>query len=367
MKRLFIALGLTVIVTGCGIRVAIEPRDHAPFEIVQTKSLGSIWNESHAKASIVSQDGGESFAVPGGAIWAFGDTFKGSRSADGAPHYAGGAESCTIAFLPTNSAPYPPALNYLVSTNGAISPFTYFADEPPKRYRLWPLGGIYLNGQSYLYYSRIEIFGTGSWDFRGAGSGLGKSATALGPYERLQPNGDWHFPVSPTQVLAVDGWLYLFGIAETDHPQGVNLARVRPEKIEDPGAYEFYTGDGPRFSPKKDAASVLVSNVPGQVSVAWNSYLRKYVMASSSDFFHPREIRFHVADAPYGPWSSPVARVELPARRQGKHLNMAYCAYLHPELFRENGRVMTLTYSVGLQDAGFDANCEMLEIEIKRR
>jgi hypothetical protein len=90
-------------------------------------------------------------------------------------------------------------------------------------------------------------------------------------------------------------------------------------------------------------------------------------MASSSDFFHPREIRLHVADAPYGPWSPPVARVELRALRQGKRLNLAYCAYLHSELFRENGRVMTLTYSVGLQDAGFDANCEMVEIEIKRR
>jgi len=44
-----------------------------------------------------------------------------------------------------------------------------------------------------------------------------------------------------------------------------------------------------------------------------------------------------------------------------------YCAYLHPELFRENGRVMNLTFSLGLQDAGFDSNCEMVEIELKRR
>ncbi len=367
MKCLFIAFGLTVMLTAGGIHAAVEPRDHVPFEIVHTKSLGSIWNASHAKASIVSQDGGESFAVPGGAIWAFGDTFKGSRSADGVPHYAGGAESCTIAFQPTNSAPYPPALDFLVSTNGAISPFTYFTNEPRARYRLWPLGGVYLNGQNYLFYSLIEIFGGGTWDFRGAGGGLARSITALGPYERLQPHGDWHFPIEPTQVLEADGWLYLYGIKEVNGKQGVILARVRPEKIEAPGAYEFYTGAGPQFSPRKDGASLLVSNVPGQVSVAWNSYLQKYVMASSSDFFHPREIRFHVADAPYGPWSPPVARVELPARRQGKHLNLAYCAYLHPELFRENGRVMILTYSVNLQDAGFDGNCEMVEIEIERR
>ena len=363
----FIALGVAVFVSGCSTRVSTETQSAAPFEIVQIKSLGSIWNESHAKASIVSQDGGESFTVPGGAIWAFGDTFKGSRSADGNPHFEGGAESCTLAFLPTNSAAYPPAFNYFVSTNGAISPFTYFTNEPLARYRIWPLGGICLNGQNYLFYSLIEIFGTGSWDFRGVGGGLARSATPLGPYERLQPHGDWHFPIEPTQVLAVDGWLYLYGIKEANRKQGAILARVRPEKIEDPGAYEFYAGAGPQFSPQKDAASVLVSNVPGQVSVAWNSYLQKYVMASSSDFFHPCEIRLRVADAPCGPWSPPVARVELPAIRQGRRLNLAYCAYLHPELFRENSRVMILTYSPNLKDAGFDGNCEMVEIEIKRR
>ena len=40
----------------------------------------------------------------------------------------------------------------------------------------------------------------------------------------------------------------------------------------------------PKFSPKKDDASVLVRNIPGQVSVAWNGYLEKYVMASSRGF-----------------------------------------------------------------------------------
>lgn len=62
----------------------------------------------------------------------------------------------------------------------------------------------------------------------------------------------------------------------------------------------------------------------------------------------------------------PVARIEVPESRQGKHVELVYCAYLHPELFRENGRVMNLTYSLSLKDAGFDANCEMAEIEIDR-
>jgi hypothetical protein len=368
MKRLFIAIGMMVMVSGCSTSKPMAKQTAGAFEIVQTNFLGSLWNESHAKASIVSQDGGESFAVPGGAIWAFGDTFKGSRSADGTPHFAGGAVSCAIAFLGKDARTYPPAFDYLVSSNGVVtSPFTFLPEEQPEsRYRIWPGAGIYLNGQCYLFYSLIEVFGNGQWDFRGVGSGLSRSTMALGHYERLRPRGDWRFPIAAAQVIEADGWLYLFEIRDTKRAQGVALARVRPEKIEEPGSYEFYGGPGPKFSSRREDAKILVKNVPGQVSVAWNPYLQKYVMASSSDFDRQREIRFLVAYAPYGPWGRPVARIEVPEYRQGKRVELVYCAYLHPELFRENGRVINLTYTPGLKDAGFDDNCEMVEIELKR-
>jgi hypothetical protein len=349
----------------CSSSVAGKQRADA-LKIVQTKFLGSIWNQSQAKASIVSQDGGESFAVPGGALWAFGDTFKGSRSADGTPHFAGGAVSCSTAFLGQNAKSYPPALAYLVSSNGiVVSPFKFLPNEPAERFRIWPLGGITLKGNFYLFYSLIEITGKGQWDFHAVGSGLGRAQVALGAYERLQPHGDWRFPIAPTQVLESGGWLYLFEIRDAGKRQGAFLGRVRPEQIENPGAYEFYTGAGPQFSSRSKDASVLLSNVPGQVSVVWSEYLQKYLLASSSDFKHPREIRFHVADAPYGPWSPPMARVEVPERCQGKRVNFIYCTYFHPELFRENGRVINLTFSPGLEDAGFDGNCEMVEIELQ--
>lgn len=102
-------LGSVIFVSGCSSFSAAEKQNWYTFDIVQSRFLGSLWNESHAKASIVSQDGGQSFVVPGGAIWAFGDTFKGSRSADGTPYFEGGAVSCAIAFLAEKSRTYPPA------------------------------------------------------------------------------------------------------------------------------------------------------------------------------------------------------------------------------------------------------------------
>jgi hypothetical protein len=368
MKRVLAALILVAIVPGCTTSPSRDKQSELPFAIVRTHFLGSLWNEAHARASIISQDGGESFVVPGGAIWAYGDTFKGSRSSDGTPHFAGGSISPAIAFLADSAVSYPPAFNYLVSSNGdAISPFELLpTEQPAQNYRIWPLGGIYLNGQYYLYYSLINVFGTGSWDFRCVGSGLGRSPVALGRYSRLQSHGNWRFPVDPTQVIEAEGWLYLFSVETCHGESGAALARVRPGKIEDPAAYEFYAGAGPKFSPNQADATILVENVPGQVTVAWNPYLKKYVMASSSDFDHPSEIRFLAADAPYGPWSPPVARIQVPDLAQGKEVEMAYCTYFHPELFREDGRVMVLTYSLGLKDSGFDANCEMVEVEINR-
>jgi len=189
---LIFVLGIIVLVSGCASFFTVQKQEGYTFDIVQSKFLGSLWNESHAKASIVSQDGGQSFVVPGGAIWAFGDTFKGFRTADGTPHFSGGAVSCCIAFLEENAKSYPPAFSYLVSSSGeAVSPLELYPDESPERYRIWPLGGIYVNDHHYLYYSLIEIFGEGQWDFRGVGSGLARSKVALGRYERLRPNVDW--------------------------------------------------------------------------------------------------------------------------------------------------------------------------------
>ncbi|HTR42551.1 MAG TPA: DUF4185 domain-containing protein [Pseudomonadales bacterium] len=364
MKLFFILFGMALLISGCSSNLPKE--QSGGFHIVQTNFLGCLWDESYARAKIISQDGGQSFAVPGGGLWAFGDTFKGTRNADMSPNYSGGAVSCSIAFLGRDARRYPPALNYLVSSNSSvISPFEYFTNEPSQNHRLWPMGGIYLNGQYYLFYSLIEIFGTGSWDFRSIGTGLARSSVALGPYQRLQPLGNWRFPVAPSCVIEANGWLYLYEVKEFDGKSGTALARVRPEKIEDPSAYEFYTGPGPKFSRRKANAAAVALNTPGQVSVAWNDYLQKYVMASSSDFYHPRQIRFLAADAPYGPWSQPVAVIEVPEVRQGKHADLVYCTYFHSELFQDGGRVMNLSYSLGLKDAGFDANCEMAEIRIE--
>lgn len=354
-------IGVSALLCGCSISGTKGP---PPFEIVRSSFAGSAWGEGHAEASVISQDGGASYAVPGGSLWWFGDTFKGVRDAAGKPHFSGGV-SCSVAFLDAKDKSSPPRLAFFKGQDGVVAQaIPFLPEEPWSRFRIWPQHGCRVNGKSYIYYSLIEIIGTGAWDFKGAGSGLARSTQPLGVHERVRAaDGDWHFPVEPTAIVAADGWLYLYDVGKRGRIQGVWLARVRPADIENPAAYEFQCATGDAFSSDKARQIPLLENVYGQVSVVWNAALGKYVMATSSDLSHPREIRLLAADSPLGPWSGAAVSLDVPETRQGKKTTLVYCAYLHPELFKDGGRVMRLTFSLHLKDSNFDANNELLEIE----
>ncbi len=336
------------------------------FHVGRHSFLGCVWNKGHAEASVISQDGGYSYAVPGGSLWWFGDTFKGSRDHEGKPSFHGGAVSCALAFLEDKNRQKPPVLKYLSGNEGTVAQaITFLSEESWDHHRIWPGAGIYMNGKSYIYYALIKV-GKGTWDFQHMGSGLAYSEKPVTAHKRIQTHEDWRFPVHPIAIVQADDWLYLFEVWNRRGKQGVWLSRVRPERLEDPRAYEFYSGMGPVFSRQKDQQVLLLENVYGQVSIVWNEYLKRYVLASSSDFSRPREIRFYTASNPLGPWSKATATITVPEYLQNKKVELVYCSYFHPEYFRNNGQVMNLTFSLHLQNSGFDSNNEMLDVEIQK-
>jgi hypothetical protein len=338
------------------------------FKIIQTRFLGSVWNEGHRKASIISQDGGYSYPTPEGTLWLFGDTFKGSRDETGKPHFAGGAVSCSIALLSHRNAHAPPVLKFFSGKDGTVAaPLDFLPGESREHKRMWPLSGIYIQGTYYMYYTVIEIFGTGAWDFKIFGAGLAFSDKPLSRYKRIQSKQHWEFPVSPTEIVLVDDWLYLYEVSKKGGKQGIWLSRVRPAEIENPDSYEYYCGSDTRFCSDKNKQALFLENIYGQVSIVWNEYLGKYILASSSDFSNPLEIRLYTADKPHEKWGKPVARILVPEYRQNKKVELVYFTYFHPELFRENGRIMNLSFSLQLKDSGFDANNEMIEVEIENQ
>lgn len=359
-KAFLIVHGIIAVAAGILLAGCAAP----PFSIAKVEFQGCTWNQSHNQACIVSQDGGQSFAVPGGTLWTFGDSFLGKRDKQGVPHFKGGGIFCSIAFLAEKDKSFPPALQYKTGPGGvAVSPLSLLPGEKEGINMIWPLGGIYANGRYYLYYDLIEKTGNGAWDFRGTGSGLAAGREPLGNYERLRPESNWRFPVAPSQIIRQGSWLYLYEIIDRDGRKGAALARVGLEELENPNSYEYYNQPTNRFSKDKAAQSILVP-AAGQVSVAFNPYCNGWLLATSSDFFHPRRISFYFSPVPEGPWKS-IGHIQAPEKCQGKRVELVYCTFMHPELFRENGKVVNITFSVHLENGGFDANCEMAEITLR--
>ena len=366
MKTIVLFLCYLFLLTGCAILSSNNAPVKKVFTITETKLYGTLWNESYNKYHIISQDGGSEFEVPGGSIWCFGDTFKGTRDKSGKPHFKGGGVNCSIAFLPNGSKPYPPNLQYLSSQNDVVSPFSFLGKETAQKNSIWPLAGIHLNGKSYLYYTMIKKTGTGSWDFQHTGDGLAVSNKSLSHYTRIIKNDNWIFPVHPSAIIKTTDWLYLYSIENTSkYVQGVFLSRVKPGDIENPDSYEYFCGNN-LFSKDKTKQKVMLNEVYGQTSVTWNKYLQKYILAASSSFRESQIIKFYVSDTPAGPWYNTKAEIKIPNVRQNKEVELIYCAFFHPGLFKKNGKIMYLTYSLMLKNSGFDANCEMVKIKIEK-
>jgi hypothetical protein len=289
----------------------------------------TLWSEGQRQAGVLFQDGGQAVPVEGGTLWLFGDTFLGDASADG-PHRSdiAGSLGATVAFLPAGSVDLPPRLEYFAHADGrAADPLSLLPGESPDRHRLWPAGGVAVGARTYLYYSVIEKTGeTGPWNFRGLGGGLAVSNGPMDSFARLQPGGDWRFPVEPIQVVREADTLYLLEVSSD--PKGLILGRVAADRIEEPSAYEFLTEGG--WSASRAGVKVILREAYGQVSAAWIPAKGRYLLATSSDFFHPLEIQLREARSLWGPWSEPcrIAVPDLP----GKTTNLLYGTFLHPEL-----------------------------------
>jgi hypothetical protein len=314
---------------------------HPALRVERVEFGPSIWSEGQRRAGVLFQDGAQAIPVAGGTLWLFGDTFFGQPQAGLPPQnpQIKGATGTTIAFLPAGETNLPPALNYFTNQSGTVAnPLTLFADEPPTN-RMWPAGGISIGPRNYLFYSMIETTTNASpWNFRGIGGGLAVASQPLQEFVRLRPDGQWKFPVEPIQVLRVGQRIYLYEISS--EPKGLILAQVSADQIEHPAAYEFFTGQG--WSKNRADVKVIQQEIYGQVSIVWLPTRQRYLMTTSSDFFHPREIQLREASHPAGPWSVPV-RIAVP-ELPGKKTSLVYCAYLHPELSDASARRFVATF-----------------------
>ncbi|MGQ0658767.1 MAG: hypothetical protein ACT4NU_11860 [Chromatiales bacterium] len=102
----------------------------------------------------------------------------------------------------------------------------------------------------------------------------------------------------------------------------------------------------------------------GPVSVAWNAYLGRLVMLHVGGLTRdPRSVYLRTAENPWGPWSDPTRVLSLGGKLGKDFAGLIYCPYLHPELFRKNGRILAFTYCIHGKGNG---NPSLVEIELLR-
>ncbi len=105
------------------------------------------------------------------------------------------------------------------------------------------------------------------------------------------------FPVKKGKVL------FMWASGAEYRRSSPRLAYVPLKDVESKNAVRFWDGRG--WSASEDDAKELVDHpVVGEISVAWNRQLSRFIMLYNSD--RPRGITLRTSETPWGPWSDPT-------------------------------------------------------------
>jgi hypothetical protein len=261
-------------------------------------------------------DLGSMFEMDGTLYIAFGDTFGCCRPAGGG---GGGSNWRWNALAYTTDRD----LEDGVTFDGMITEPDGTARAVLHRLRdditVIPTAGIAIEERMYLHYMAVGHWGPpGEWTLNRSGWAYSDDGgeTWTQPRDAIW-EGDTNF--GQAALVEHEDYVYVFGI-HGGRFGGVALARVFPDEILDMDAYRYWNGEG-WVSELEEAAEVASAPV-GELSVAWNEYLERWIMTYLDEI--QRAIVIREAPALTGPWSAPLVMVSA------DDYPSLYGAYLHP-------------------------------------
>lgn len=183
-----------------------------------------------------------------------------------------------------------------------------------------PTSAIAINGKQYMTWMDVTRWpGGNNWNTKFSAMAVsgdyGQNWAELPNTVRPSAGGNFNFQMQ--SLLRVGNTVYVYGT-----PAGRNgmvyLARVDANRITDLDSYSYWSKG--KWVPKNpDVASPVNVKPTGELSVAWNAYLGKYVMLSTNP-----AIMMQTASSPEGPWSAPRTIIH-----NGDMIS-AYAPYIHP-------------------------------------
>ncbi|OGR59076.1 MAG: hypothetical protein A2X36_16915 [Elusimicrobia bacterium GWA2_69_24] len=320
----------------------------APAPRFSVKLVGPLFDKAK-NVPILGQDGAYSIPLTDGtALWTFGDTLVGEILPDGKDRIVA-MPSSTYGLMDATD-PYSLKGNLMYFRDAADYPLhllRYDADEMSSVRRFWPQHGVQVGKRIYVYYTLIQAFGTGMWDFASVGQGLAVAEHPAGPYQRLRYKDNPAFwnDIQPAFGGAVlkgnDGWIYLYGRGPTGPGKySLFLARVKGDRIGQRDAYEYYTNSAsaPGWTKRVHQAFPLFENGQTELSVSYNPFLGKYLMVYSDLLAQDTVLR--LADQPWGPWGAAIPAAHCAPIEKD---DLCYAAKEHSELALDRGRRVFIT------------------------
>ncbi len=190
----------------------------------------------------------------------------------------------------------------------------------------------------YFFYSLMNNYGPGLYDYFRVGQGLAFSEKISGPYSKLKYNGSnfWFSDVEPAfgeAVIESGGKFYIYGNNPGAlYKNGAVLAAVSEKDLTDKSKWLYYTEDyeDKKWTPDLPEASVVIEGAEDEFSVSYNAYLKKYIAIFFSQTLN--KVLMKTSNQPWGPWEQ-VYEIK-------KCLKEEYCraAKEAPALSMEGGR-----------------------------
>jgi hypothetical protein len=218
---------------------------------------------------------------------------------------------------------------------------------------LWPAGGLVVAEQLVVFFMRL----------RPAGNALGFDydgwcVAAIDDFHKPPAKWAWRWlksaAGSPRVALGAAGvlrrgdFLFAWGARQSGRRE-LHLARwplscLRSGDLSAPHWWMGRSRGWAIASPGQDQPEALFAEAPAEMSIHWESCLRRY-FAVQTQGFGAGGLYYRTARRPWGPWSEP--RVFFHPPEFGQSQALIYAARAHPEL---TGSQLVVTYMVGHLD-----------------
>ena len=149
-----------------------------------------------------------------------------------------------------------------------------------------------------------------------------------------------------------DGYIYIFGECGY-RKRGIRLARVLKDEIENFDSYEYMVDTNDLNEPiwikgkeglklqKDNVNSYIIANPSGEMSVAYNKYLKKWLLFKITE--DGNQVACYPSDNVYGPYGKAFeimnnTHKDLPNK-------IMYAPLTHEKLFEQDGKIMNILLS----------------------